>query len=85
MLAVWLRVRAGLRQDWRSPLVLALITGLVGGVGEPMAFDQGLTEARTWTIDQAVAAGLASAEASRANTALRSSRSSMVLIVPSVR
>jgi hypothetical protein len=32
MLAVWLRVRAGLRQDWRSPLILALITGLVGGV-----------------------------------------------------
>jgi tetratricopeptide (TPR) repeat protein len=53
--------------------------------GDPMAFDQGLTEGRTWTNDQAVAAGLASAEASRANTALRSPRSSMVLIVPSVR
>ena len=32
MRAVWLRVRAGLRQDWRSPLVLALITGLMGSV-----------------------------------------------------
>jgi hypothetical protein len=32
MRAVWLRVRAGLRQDWRSPLVLALITGLLGAV-----------------------------------------------------
>ena len=32
MRAVWLRVRAGLRQDWRSPLVLALITGLMGGL-----------------------------------------------------
>jgi hypothetical protein len=32
MRAVWLRVRAGLQQDWRSPLVLALITGLMGSV-----------------------------------------------------
>ena len=32
MRAVWLRVRAGLRQDWRSPLVLALITGLMGAL-----------------------------------------------------
>ena len=32
MRAVWLRVRTGLRHDWRSPLVLAVITGLVGGV-----------------------------------------------------
>ncbi len=32
MRAVWLRVRAGLRQDWRSPLVLALITGLMGSL-----------------------------------------------------
>jgi hypothetical protein len=32
MWAVWLRVRAGLRQDWRSPVVLALITGLMGAV-----------------------------------------------------
>ncbi|MGO9220627.1 MAG: hypothetical protein ACLP5E_23135 [Streptosporangiaceae bacterium] len=29
---MWLRVRAGLRQDWRSPLVLALITGLMGSL-----------------------------------------------------
>ena len=32
MWAVWLRVRAGLRQDWRGPVVLALITGLMGAV-----------------------------------------------------
>ena len=32
MRAVWLRVRAGLRQDWRGWVVLALITGLMGGV-----------------------------------------------------
>jgi hypothetical protein len=32
MRAVWLRVRAGLRQDWRSPLVLALMTGLMGSL-----------------------------------------------------
>jgi hypothetical protein len=32
MRAVWLRVRAGLRQDWRGPVVLALITGLMGAV-----------------------------------------------------
>jgi len=32
MRAVWLRVRAGLRQDWRSPLVLAVITGLMGSL-----------------------------------------------------
>jgi hypothetical protein len=32
MRAVWLCVRAGLRQDWRSPLVLALITGLMGSL-----------------------------------------------------
>ncbi len=32
MRAVWLRVRAGLRQDWRGPLVLALITGLMGSL-----------------------------------------------------
>ena len=32
MRAVWLRVRAGMRQDWRSPLVLALITGLMGSL-----------------------------------------------------
>jgi hypothetical protein len=32
MRAVWLRVHAGLRQDWRSPLVLALITGLMGAL-----------------------------------------------------
>ena len=32
MRAVWLRVRTGLRQDWRSPLVLALITGLMGAL-----------------------------------------------------
>jgi hypothetical protein len=32
MQAVWLRVHAGLRQDWRSPLVLALITGLMGSL-----------------------------------------------------
>ncbi len=32
MRAVWLRVQAGLRQDWRSPLVLALITGLMGSL-----------------------------------------------------
>jgi len=32
MRAVWLRVRVGLRQDWRSPLVLALITGLMGSL-----------------------------------------------------
>src|SRR5277367_3718004 len=32
MRAVWLRVRAGLRQDWRSPLVLALLTGLMGAL-----------------------------------------------------
>ena len=32
MRAVWLRVRAGLRQDWRSPLVLALITALMGSL-----------------------------------------------------
>ena len=32
MRAVGLRVRAGLRQDWRSPLVLALITGLMGAL-----------------------------------------------------
>ena len=32
MWAVWLRVRAGLRQDWRGLVVLALITGLMGGV-----------------------------------------------------
>ena len=36
--------------------------------GDQTAFDQGLTEGRAWTIDQAVAAGLASAEASRAWT-----------------
>ena len=32
MRAVWLRVRAGLRQEWRGPLVLALITGLMGSL-----------------------------------------------------
>jgi hypothetical protein len=32
MRAVSLRVRAGLRQDWRSPLVLAVITGLMGSL-----------------------------------------------------
>jgi FtsX-like permease family len=32
MRAVWLRVRAGLRQDWRSPLALALITALMGSL-----------------------------------------------------
>ncbi len=32
MRAVWLRVRAGLGQDWRSPLVLVLITGLMGSL-----------------------------------------------------
>jgi len=32
MRAVWLRVHAGLRQDWRSPLVLALITALMGAL-----------------------------------------------------
>jgi hypothetical protein len=32
MRAVWLCVRAGLRQGWRSPLVLALITGLMGAL-----------------------------------------------------
>jgi hypothetical protein len=32
MRAVWLRVQAGLRQDWRSPLVLALITALMGAL-----------------------------------------------------
>jgi hypothetical protein len=32
MRAVWLRVRAGLRQDWRGPVVLALITALMGSV-----------------------------------------------------
>ena len=32
MQAVWLRVHAGLRQDWRSPLVLALITALMGAL-----------------------------------------------------
>ena len=32
MRAVWLRVRAGLRHGWRSPLVLALITGLMGAL-----------------------------------------------------
>ena len=32
MWAVWLRVRAGLRLDWRGPVVLALITGLMGAV-----------------------------------------------------
>src|SRR6185295_10426593 len=32
MWAVWLRVRAGLRQDWRGPVVLALITALMGSV-----------------------------------------------------
>ncbi len=53
--------------------------------GDPVAFDQGLAEGRTWTIDQAVAAGLASAEASGADTALHSSRSPAVLIAPSVR
>jgi putative ABC transport system permease protein len=32
MLAVWLRVRAGLRQDWRGLAVLALVTALMGSV-----------------------------------------------------
>jgi hypothetical protein len=32
MWAVWLRVRAGLRQDWRGLVVLALVTGLMGAV-----------------------------------------------------
>jgi hypothetical protein len=32
MRAVWLRVHAGLRQDWRSPLVLTLITALMGAL-----------------------------------------------------
>ena len=32
MRAVWLRVRAGLRQDWRGLVVLALIVALIGGV-----------------------------------------------------
>ena len=32
MRAVWLRVRTGLRQDWRGPVVLALITALMGAV-----------------------------------------------------
>jgi hypothetical protein len=32
MWAVWLRVRAGLRPDWRGPVVLALVTGLMGAV-----------------------------------------------------
>jgi hypothetical protein len=32
MWAVWLRVRSGMRQDWRGPVVLALITGLMGAV-----------------------------------------------------
>ena len=32
MWAVWWRVRAGLRLDWRGPVVLALVTGLMGAV-----------------------------------------------------
>ena len=32
MLAVWLRVRGGLRQDWRGLAVLALVTALMGCV-----------------------------------------------------
>jgi hypothetical protein len=32
MRAAWLRVRAGLRQDWRGLVVLALIVALIGGV-----------------------------------------------------
>lgn len=32
MRAVWLRVRTGLRQNWRSPVILAVITGLMGAV-----------------------------------------------------
>ena len=32
MRAVWLRVRAGLRQDWRGLVVLALIAAIIGGV-----------------------------------------------------
>ena len=32
MRAVWWRVRAGLRQDWRGLAVLALITALMGSV-----------------------------------------------------
>ena len=37
MWAVWLRVRAGLRQDWRGLVVLALITALIGGRGSGRA------------------------------------------------
>jgi hypothetical protein len=32
MLAVWLRVRGGLRQDWRGLAVLVLVTALMGSV-----------------------------------------------------
>ena len=32
MWAVWLRVRAGLRQDWRGLVVVAVIAALMGGV-----------------------------------------------------
>jgi hypothetical protein len=32
MWAVWWRVRAGLRQGWRVPVVLTLVTALMGGV-----------------------------------------------------
>jgi len=32
MRVVWLQVRAGLRRDWRGPVVLAVITGLMGAV-----------------------------------------------------
>lgn len=29
---MWLRVSAGLRQEWRGHVVLALITAVIGGV-----------------------------------------------------
>ena len=37
--------------------------------GDPLVFDQGLTEGQAWTIDEAVAAGLDSATDLNASTA----------------
>jgi hypothetical protein len=45
MTPVWLVVRAGLRARWRSWLVLALLTGLVGGLVTAVAAGARRTDA----------------------------------------
>jgi hypothetical protein len=50
MWAVWLRVRVGLRLDWRGPVVLALITGLMGGVVLAALAGAYRTDTAVWDI-----------------------------------